>query len=129
MVVTIFARNQPGLTPAAAYPDIAMSAMTPMAAHPNRVRVGAGRPTSNRPNPVTAPFPAARNPKPKVQRPGSDCHDFNLRWRRIFRLLHDYLVTRRWRRGRLHHGHSPGRAFNNTPCEQWQADGNQKAFR
>lgn len=122
----VFAKDQPGLAPAAAHPDITVAAVSPVAAYPNRVRVRAGRPTSSCPNPVAAPFPATRNPKPKVQRSGGRRHDFNLRRRRSLRLFHNNLPARR--RSRLHHGHGAGRAFHKAAREQRQADGDQNAF-
>ena len=109
------------LTPAAAHPDITVAAMSPMTGNPDGMRMRTGRPAAGGPDPVAAPFPTARYPEPKGERSGSDRHDFNLRRRRIFRLLHHDLAA--GRRSRLHHGHGSGRAFDNAPCQQGQAGG------
>ena len=127
MAVKVFAKDQPGSPPAAAHPDIAVTVVSPVAGHPNRMGMRAGRPATGRPNPVAAPFPAAWNPKPNVQRPGSGWHDFDLCRRRGLRLGHYDLSGRRCTRRRSG-GDWLGGTFNNTAGEQRQADGNQKAF-
>ena len=58
-----------------------MAAPAPVRADPDGVDVGAVRPASTNPNPVTAPFPAAGCPEPQRQRAGSGDDDFGL-WRR-----------------------------------------------
>lgn len=127
MAMKVFARDQPGSPPAAANPNIAVTAVSPVAGHPNRMGMRAGRPAASRPNPMAAPFPAARNPKPNVQRPGSGWHDFDLCLRRGLRLGHYHLSGRRGTRRRSG-GDRLGVALNNTAGEQRQADSNQKAF-
>lgn len=121
MAVKVFAREQPASAPTAANPNIAVLVVSPVASHPNCVRVRTRRPVASRPIPVTAPFPAARNPEPNVQRPGRDRHNFDLRWRRILRLGHNDLGGRRRDRDRLTFKDHAAR-------EQRQADGQQKAF-
>lgn len=122
--------KQTGSTPVAAHPDVASAAtMSPVAGNPNRVRMRAWRPATSDPDPVSAPFPTPRNPKPKCQRAGGHRYNFNLRRRGGLRLGHNDLAWRRTRRwGRLHDGHGSCRAFHNTAREQRQAGGNQKVF-
>ena len=133
MAVEVFVGDQPGLAPAAANPNIAVTAVSPVTGHPNRMGMWAWRPATGRPDPVAAPFPAARNPEPNVQRPGSNRHDFNLHWRRGLRLGYDDLTSGRWRagwrRGRWRRCHGDRLAFiNHTAREQRQAGGDYKAF-
>jgi len=102
-------------------PNIAPLVVSPVTSHPNSMRVRTRRPAAADPDPVTAPFPAARNPKPKFQRTGRDRHDFNLRRWRILRLGHNNIGGRRRIRDRLTFKDHAAR-------EQRQAGGQQKAF-
>ena len=63
-----------------------MSVPAPMRADPHGIVVGAVRPASADPDPVTAPFPAAGRPEPQRERAGRDGDDLGLRrwWRRGF---------------------------------------------
>ena len=73
-------------------PNIAVSAMIPMAAHPNATRMRM-IPTAVDPNPATVPFPNAANPN--KGRIGRNRNNFDLRRRRFARLCHDNFGSRR----------------------------------
>ncbi len=74
-------------TPMAFNPDAPVTAMNPAAMHPNGARMWTRTPMSTGPNPAATPFPIAANPD--ESRIGRDGNNFDLRWRRRGRFVHD----------------------------------------
>ncbi len=90
-------------------PDMTMRTAFPMADDPDGVRVRPDQPAAGCPSPVTAPFPAASDPNVGGTR--RHWHDFDLRWRRIFRLGDDHFL---YRRGLLHDHDAARLTFDNA---------------
>jgi len=106
------------LPPMRAHPDVAMTAMAPVAAHPNGARMRTRSPVAGAPNPASTPFPRAANPDKR--RIGSHGNNLDLQRRWLAWTFHDHFARRR---GLLHNHDTARLAFNNAPRQQWQASG------
>ena len=103
-----------GLAPIAANPNVIATVPRSPTRNPMRVRMRADRPASAHPDPMPAPFPAARHPD--KFRAGCNADDFHLRcWRRFG---DNHFAARRRRNGGVTH---INRAMHNAAGTEQQA--------
>ncbi len=90
----------------------------PVRPHPDRAGMRTGRPVAAMPHPMAAPFPAAWNPKPQIQRTGCRHDDVGLQRRRLAGVGRSHLA----RRG------SWTVTINHTARHHWQNRSQQEAL-